>query len=67
METFALSEIVAARDAVRGFSGLLEKLRQGQARRYVIFFRNRPQAVLVHIDHYNELVQRAEQEHRLAA
>jgi antitoxin (DNA-binding transcriptional repressor) of toxin-antitoxin stability system len=59
MPTFALDEIVAARDAVRGFSGLLERLRNGQSSRYVIFFRNRPQAVLVHIDHYEELISRA--------
>lgn len=67
MPTFALNEIVAARDAVRGFSRLLERLRQGETQRYIIFYRNRPQAVLLHIDTYEDLVHRAEPEERAAA
>ena len=59
MRTFQLDEVVAARDAARGFSGLLEKLRSGTANRYVIFFRNRPQAVLLHVTEYERLVEQA--------
>jgi hypothetical protein len=56
---FDLDEVVAARDAARGLGGLLERLRSGDSRRFVIFFRNRPQAVLLHVDEYRELVERA--------
>jgi hypothetical protein len=58
--TFDLDEVVAARDAARGLGRLLQRLRSGDKRRFVIFFRNRPQAVLLHIDEYAELLRRAE-------
>jgi hypothetical protein len=57
---FTLEEVVAARDAARGFSGLLERLRSRDANRFVVFFRNRPQAVLLHVDEYERLVREAE-------
>jgi PHD/YefM family antitoxin component YafN of YafNO toxin-antitoxin module len=57
--TFSPDELVAARDAARGFSALLEKLRNAQAQRFVIVFRNRPQAVLMHVAEYERLVQAA--------
>jgi hypothetical protein len=53
---FDLDEVVAARDAGRRLGGLLERLRTGEKRRFVILFRNRPQAVLLHIDEYRDLV-----------
>jgi hypothetical protein len=58
---FTLEEVVAARDAARGFSGLLERLRSREASRFVVFFRNRPQAVLLHVDEYERLIREAEQ------
>jgi len=61
MSGFTLEEVVAARDAARGFSGLLERLRSQEASRFVVFFRNRPQAVLLHVDEYERLVREAEQ------
>jgi len=59
MPTFTLSEVVAARDAARGFSSLLEQLRDRRAQRFVILFRNRPQAVLISVEEYDELIRRA--------
>lgn len=56
MSEFTLDEVVAARDAARGFSGLLEQLRTREARRFVVLFRNRPQAVLLHVEEYERLV-----------
>ena len=56
MGKFTLDELVAARDAARGFSSLLERLRNSQAQRFVIVFRNRPQAVLLHVSEYERLV-----------
>ena len=56
MPAFRIYEVVAARDAARGFSGLIERLRSGSATRFVIVFRNRPQAVLLHIDEYERLL-----------
>jgi PHD/YefM family antitoxin component YafN of YafNO toxin-antitoxin module len=67
MRSFTLDEVVAARDAARGFSGLLERLRSGHADRFVIFFRNRPQAVLLHVDEYERLLSSAEVAQRRAA
>jgi hypothetical protein len=64
---FTLNEVVAARDAARGFSGLLERLRTREASRYVILYRNRPQAVLLHVDVYDELIRRAGRAERMAA
>lgn len=61
MSGFTLEEVVAARDAARGFSGLLERLRSREASRFVVFFRNRPQAVLLHVDEYERLIREAEQ------
>lgn len=66
MRSFRLDEVVAARDAARGFSGLLERLRTGQADRFVVFFRNRPQAVLVHVDEYERLLEAAGEIRRAA-
>lgn len=60
MRSSTLDEVVAARDAARGFSGLLARLRSGQSNRFVVFYRNRPQAVLLHVDEYEELIERAE-------
>ena len=59
MEQFTLDEVVAARDAARGFSALLERLRNKDARRFVVLFRNRPQAVLLHVEEYERLVRAA--------
>lgn len=56
MPAFSLDEVVAARDAARGFSSMMERLRNGSARRFIIFFRNRPQAVVLHIGEYERLV-----------
>ena len=67
MSGFRLEEVVAARDAARGFSGLLERLRSREASRFVVFFRNRPQAVLLHIDEYERLVREAERPTQAAA
>ena len=63
---FTLDEVVAARDAARGFSGLLERLRTGRARRYVILFRNRPQAVLLDVAEYERLLAAAAGERQAA-
>jgi hypothetical protein len=59
MSTFRIDEVVAARDAARGFSSLAERLRTGSAKRFVIVFRNRPQAVLLHIAEYERLLKAA--------
>jgi PHD/YefM family antitoxin component YafN of YafNO toxin-antitoxin module len=59
MGMFLLDELVAARDAARGFSSLLEKLRSAQAKRFIIVFRNRPQAVLLHVAEYERLIEAA--------
>lgn len=59
MTGFRVDEVVAARDAARGFSSLMEKLRAGQASRFVIVFRNRPQAVVLHVLEYERLLARA--------
>ena len=67
MHSFTLDEVVAARDAARGFSGLLERLRSGGADRFVIFSRNRPHAVLLHVDEYEWLVRSADVADRRAA
>ncbi len=56
MSTFRIDEVIAARDAARGFSSLTERLRSGSAKRFVIVFRNRPQAVLLHITEYERLL-----------
>lgn len=56
MPGFRVDEVVAARDAARGFSALMERLRAGHARRFVIVFRNRPQAVLLHVSEYERLL-----------
>jgi hypothetical protein len=56
---FRLDEVVAARDAARGFSSLLERLRDGKARRFIIVFRNRPQAVILHVSEYERLLSQA--------
>jgi prevent-host-death family protein len=53
---FRVDEVVAARDAARGFSSLMERLRDGKARRFIIVFRNRPQAVVLHVSEYERLL-----------
>ena len=53
---FRVDEVVAARDAARHFSSLMERLREGTARRFIIVFRNRPQAVLLHVSEYERLL-----------
>ena len=63
MTAFRINEVVAARDAARGFSSLVERLRTGASRRYVIVFRNRPQAVLLHISEYERLLNEAGEAH----
>lgn len=67
MAHFELGEVVAARDAARGFSSLMEQLRDGSARRFVVVFRNRPQAVVLHVAEYERLVQQAGETPRRAA
>jgi PHD/YefM family antitoxin component YafN of YafNO toxin-antitoxin module len=59
MNGAASPKVVAARDAARDFSGLLERLPNGGAKRYLIFFRNRPQAVLLHLSEYERLIEQA--------
>jgi PHD/YefM family antitoxin component YafN of YafNO toxin-antitoxin module len=56
MAAFELDEVIAARDAARGFSSLMERLRDGSASRFVVFFRNRPQAVILHVNEYERLL-----------
>lgn len=67
MARFMLDEVVAARDAARGFSSLLEKLRSAEAERFVILFRNRPQAVLLHVAEYERLLGAAGAQEQRAA
>jgi PHD/YefM family antitoxin component YafN of YafNO toxin-antitoxin module len=67
MPEFRLDEVVAARDAARGFSSMMERLRMGTAQRYVVFFRNRPQAVVLHVDEYERLLELAGVDQRKAA
>jgi PHD/YefM family antitoxin component YafN of YafNO toxin-antitoxin module len=67
MADFTLDEVVAARDAARGFSSMMERLREGSARRFVVFSRNRPQAVVLHVSEYERLVDLASEQERVAA
>jgi len=67
MPVFSLDEVVAARDAARGFSSLMERLRDGSARRFIIFFRNRPQAVVLPLGEYERLLHLAGEHERIAA
>jgi hypothetical protein len=67
MNGFTVDEVVAARDAARGFSSLMERLREGNARRFMIVFRNRPQAVVLHVSEYERLVALAGDRMREAA
>lgn len=67
MPVFSLDEVVAARDAARGFSSMMERLRVGSARRFIVFFRNRPQAVVLPISEYERLLHLAGEHERLAA
>jgi PHD/YefM family antitoxin component YafN of YafNO toxin-antitoxin module len=67
MSGFTLDEVIAARDAARGFSSMMERLRAGSARRFVIVFRNRPQAVVLHISEYERLLARGGESERRAA
>lgn len=56
---FSLDEVVSAREAARGFSGLVERLRQKEQKRIVILYRNRPEAVLLHVSEYVALLEAA--------
>jgi hypothetical protein len=67
MSQFDLNELVAARDAARGFSSLMERLRDGSACRFVVVFRNRPQAVVLHVSEYDRLVRLAGEASKIAA
>jgi PHD/YefM family antitoxin component YafN of YafNO toxin-antitoxin module len=67
MPGFRVDEVVAARDAARGFSSMMERLRDGNARRFVIVFRNRPQAVVLHVSEYERLLALAGEQEREAA
>jgi hypothetical protein len=67
MPAFTLDEVVAARDAARGFSAMMERLRDGSARRFIVFFRNRPQAVVLHVSEYERLLRLAGEEERATA
>lgn len=67
MAGFTVEEVVAARDAARQFSSLMQRLRDRKARRFMIVFRNRPQAVVLHIAEYERLVALAEEGERAAA
>ncbi len=67
MPGFTVDEVVAARDAARRFSSLMERLRDGRARRFIIVFRNRPQAVVLHVSEYERLLALAEERQQEAA
>lgn len=67
MSTFMLDEVVAARDAARNFSSMMSRLRDGSARRFIVFFRNRPQAVVLHVREYERLLHLAGEQERDAA
>jgi hypothetical protein len=67
MPTFMLDEVIAARDAARSFSSMMAQLRAGSARRFIVFFRNRPQAVVLHISEYERLLHLAGLQERDAA
>jgi hypothetical protein len=67
MSTFMLDEVVAARDAARSFSSIMARLRDGSAQRFIVFFRNRPQAVVLHISEYERLLHLAGEQARDAA
>ena len=64
---FRVDEVVAARDAARHFSSLMERLREGRARRFIIVFRNRPQAVVLPISEYERLLARGGEQQAEAA
>ena len=59
MVSFQVREMVAARDAARGFSSLVDRLRTGEAERFVIVHRNRPEAVLLSVSDYESLLEAA--------
>ena len=67
MPGFTVDEVVAARDAARRFSSLMERLRDGRSRRFIIVFRNRPQAVVLHVSEYERLLASAEERQQAAA
>ncbi len=67
MPTFRLDEVIAARDAARSFSSMMERLRDGSAHRFVVFFRNRPQAVVLHVSEYDRLIRLAGEPDQAAA
>lgn len=51
----APEELVSARDAARGFSGLVESLHRREQAKYVILHRNRMRAVLLTVEEYARL------------
>ncbi len=52
--------LAAAVERLEGRVAELEARLKLEARRFVVFFRNRPQAVLLHVDEYERLVREAE-------
>lgn len=44
--TFDAHELVSARDAARNFSNLVQRLQNGEEKRFVILHRNKPTAIL---------------------
>lgn len=52
----ALDEIVSAKDAARGLRGVLDRLEQGTSEQFVITRRNRPEAVIVSVSRFEELL-----------
>jgi len=51
-----VDEFVSARDASRGFSALVQRLRSGELEKAVIVWRNQPRAVLLSIEEYARLL-----------
>lgn len=48
-------EIIGARQAARGFAGLVRRITEGDLEKAVIVWRNQPRAVLLSIGRYTEL------------
>lgn len=53
--TFRADEFVAARDAARSFSSLVERLVTGEQEKVVVLHRNRPSVVMISWDEYARL------------
>lgn len=52
----SLDEIVSAKDAARGLRGVLDRLEKGTSDQFVITRRNRPEAVIVSVNRFEELL-----------